>query len=498
MMYLMRFSVALLILLVLFFLSLNLPHLLEFTPVWPDEAWISDVALNILKTGQPGTRIWGEIPDATKHALWYPPIFLYLLAGWFKVFGFSIVIQRSLSVVITVIFISIFYIFSKFLISEESGKISNTKASLLAFLGSTLLIIDPTFFKASVISRPEILVLDFITLSGFLLFKILSGKLTKTWEMVFLILSGLFIGLSVMTHFLAGIFLASFLLYWLFFIFNKKSFFDKNFYIFMVFAFIPSAIWILSNLDNLNILKSQVMLLAQERTLIPSWLNLSFSILPLTNRISYLLYLIVTFILFTVYLMTKKNHLLIPLLLSGAAWVFAYFGKIEWYAVYITPFVYIALILLLVYSISNKKGFLLKDLKYSVISISVILFILGVNNYINIASYTNGKSYFELEKKARLAIPKGKTVFLSSIPDLYYAFKPDNSYQLYRLPLVEVNPDDFKKVLTKLDYAAINFSLSNAFIKNMQDNFLEENTSKKFKITAGGYEVYIYELKHKD
>ena len=224
----MRLSFTLLSLLILIFLALNMPHLLEFTPVWPDEAWIADVALNILKTGQVSTDIWnGMIPGASQHVFWYPPVFFYLLAFWFKIFGFSIITQRLLALFISALFISLFYFFSKLLISKEAPKISETKMFLFAFLGSLLLIIDPTFFRSSVLSRPEILILVLVTCSLLLISKALSLTDRRVAvKGICFIIAGLLIGVSVLTHFLAGILLLTLLFYVTLSL--KKFFFDKK------------------------------------------------------------------------------------------------------------------------------------------------------------------------------------------------------------------------------------------------------------------------------
>lgn len=481
--------------LILILLFLNLPHLLELTPVWPDESIFGDIALNLLKTGQLSTELWkGMMPGATQHVFWYPPIFFYLLASWFKIIGFSIVIQRLFSLLISVLYISIFFVFAKSLIYKEAPKLSATKVSLLAFLGSLLLIIDPTFLKSSVISRPEVLVLVLITSSAMLILKSSELKMRTSLRMMLLAVSGLLLSIAVLVHFLAGIFLLA-LAFYLIVISSRKFLLDKGFYLFIVSVSVPIIVWFLAILPDIQIFKSQLEVVSQGRNLIPNWLILSFSVLPSTHRITFLIYLVVNLTLVVIYLLTRKSYLLLISLISAAAWISSYFGQIEWYAVYITPFIYVTLILLFIISISKKKSPLLKSLNVLVVSALSIILILAVNNYINITSIAADQSYLEFLKNVKSSIPKWKTVFLSSIPDTYYAFKSDDSYRLYEFPMAKTNQEDFKRLLRQLDYVVINSPLSNMYVGNALDSYLQENAEEAQKITGGGYSVFVYKLK---
>lgn len=494
----MRLSLTLLSLAVLLFLALNLPHLLEFTPVWPDEASIGDVALNILKIGKPSTELWGELVPGVKHyVFWYPPVFLYLLSFWFKVFGFSIINQRLLSIVVNILFIIIFSTFLKLIIIRESDKLSKIKVSMFVFLGSLCLIIDPTFLKSSVISRPEILILVLVVSSAVFILKASEPGISLKLKTRLLIIGGLLIGIVPMVHFLGGIFVVTLTLFLV--ISSKRFFMEKNFYLFIVAAMLPSLIWLPTILPNLDLLWKQLDVEAQGRNMTPGWLNLLFSSFPsVLYRSTFLIYSIIALIFIVILCLIKKTHWLLIGLILGASWIYAYLGKIEWYSVYIIPFTYIALILLLVYSVSNKKNPLLKDLKISVILILIILSILGINNFLKIVSDNADNSYSEFAEKVKSVIPPGKTVLLSSIPDIYHAFKSGEEYKLYEFPQVKTNQDDFKNLLGSLDYVVINSPFSNMFVGNLLDAYLQENTINKYTINAGGYNVFVYKLKHKD
>lgn len=479
----MKLNFVLLALLIVLFLVLNLPHLLEFPPVWPDEAWIADVALNTAKTGYPHTEIWGNlIPDAPQHVFWYPPVFFYLLGFWFKIFGFSIETQRFFSLLVSALYIGVFYTFTRFMIAKSAPKLSNIKVLLLAFLGSALLILDPTFLKSAVISRPEILVLTLITCAGILVLK--STDLAEArLKAIFLIVSGLFVGISMMVHFLAATFALPLFFYLA--ISTKKFYLERNFYFFLISALIPIGSWFLMILPNFTILTKQLGVLAQSTTTSPNFLILSFSVYSPLHKLLFLIYLAISLIAVAVWALSKKSPLLLVSFLLAASWLLAYYGRIEWRAIYIVPFVYLALVLVLA----------LKNLKIFILLILSILFILDINNYINLVSETADKSYLEFEKNFRSFVPVGKTVFLSTIPDVYYAFKAQGSYKLYD-PLAKASAVDFEKLLTTVDYAVINSRFSYIYVGDTLDNYLKENTLRIMEVEGGGYRASVYELKH--
>ncbi len=145
-------SQSLLLILILLFFGLSIKSLFLKEPaVWPDEAITADIAKNIVEKGQPSTELWqGLLKGVEKRASFYPPIFFYILAFWFKVNGLSIANQRLLTFVFSLGFLLIFYRFCQLILKSRS------KISLLPLF---LLTIDFTFVKASRISHPEIFVL---------------------------------------------------------------------------------------------------------------------------------------------------------------------------------------------------------------------------------------------------------------------------------------------------------------------------------------------------
>lgn len=488
----MRLNFILLFLLILFFLGLSLPHLLEFTPVWPDEAVSADIASNILKTGQVKTGVWGNfLPEASQHVFWYPPLYFYLLASWFEFLGFSITSQRILSLFLSSLLIAVFYLFLKLIVRKELGSISEVKASMVAFLGVLLLIIDPIFFRSATLGRPETLVLTLIIGSATLLFYAFSLKVTVR-RRIFAILSGGFmVGLSVLTHFLAVIFLLVLIIF-IVLVYSKKFFLNKEFYLFLGVSSVPILIWLLIILPDTPILLSQLNLFYLDRSVSPRWLDLVFSQPETSLRMVLLVYATVGITILVISASTKKPHFYLVSLLLGASWLLTFLGKVEWYGLYITTASYIALFASTVYLFGIKKG-LFKDLKFLMVIFMFILAITGLNNYLTVFSYSKDKSYLNFAESISLEIPKGKNVFISSFPDAYFAFNRENN-RVYENPFIKSQEEDFEKILVKLDYVIINSPLPNIQLNDRLRKYLAEKASKPKRIDSGGYSVTVFEI----
>lgn len=88
--------------LVLLFYGLLASWQARNTAPWENEAWFADPALNLLNKGFMGTTIleskgtWMEGMD--RHTYWILPLYVLTQAAWYKVFGFSLLTLRWLSI----------------------------------------------------------------------------------------------------------------------------------------------------------------------------------------------------------------------------------------------------------------------------------------------------------------------------------------------------------------------------------------------------------------
>ena len=90
---------------VLFYFLLALGDALVAVP-WCDEAWLSNPALTFLRKGYLGTPIltpfsWGPpqfLPNIDHRTYWVMPLHMMMQIGWYKLFGFSLLSLRTLSI----------------------------------------------------------------------------------------------------------------------------------------------------------------------------------------------------------------------------------------------------------------------------------------------------------------------------------------------------------------------------------------------------------------
>lgn len=475
---------------VLIFLFLSISLLTDDPFVWPDEAIYGDISRNLMLENRMGTDLWaGLINGIENHAYSLPPLFLYVSALWYKFFGFSITTQRLFSVFLGALNIILFYKLSEKLLPAKS-KLVKRYLHLLVLM---LLTIDAVFLKTSRLGRPEVMVLS-LELSSLLFY--LQSFLSKRPNK-YLFLTGLFLGLSIITHLIAGGFALAVIVTLIYS--QRKNIFDfRKYYFFGLGLLIPLVLWMVYLYPNYQYLYDQLKLVEQSRHYtIPWYMNVwNF---PLLHKLNYLFYLLISlsFVVFTL-----KNRKLSYILLSLVlifSWIFTTLGQIYWYVAYPIIFSYLALLILVshVFALKGKGNY--KTLAR--ISLSLIcLFLLYSNlmNYRNlINSYQNADAYPIFQEQILKAVPPGKVVFLSSIPDAYYAF-PAGRNQLLEFPALFEGMDQLKKVLNEADYLVFN----GGFIPNPEasvyfDHYIGKNHESIQEINDP-YNILIVKLKDKN
>lgn len=107
----------------LIYLYLTISVLFYSPKIWPDEAYLADIAQNFATTGRLGTDLWGDMFEGTRNNFyWYPPLYILTLAASFKIFGFSILTQRSLSIFIAGGLLILLFILLKKIILNLGGE----------------------------------------------------------------------------------------------------------------------------------------------------------------------------------------------------------------------------------------------------------------------------------------------------------------------------------------------------------------------------------------
>lgn len=462
-------------------LSTNL--LLAEPMVWPDEAYLADIANNILLENRLGTDLWGETIIGIKDRIfWYPPIFIYTLAGWFKLFGLSIVNQRMLSVILGLILLIILYLFIQ--ISFE--KISSKRKKFTGLILILLLIFDNTFLKSSRMGRPEILValLGLLSLYVYQLAKVKNKRFLYA-------ASGVISGLTFLTHYIGGFF---FLIILAQIMFDKKIKILKDtiFYLFTAGFILPILFWFTQIIQNFPILLKQLYLQSSFRNLVGSYIEAVFRSSSIEQKIIYLLYFLLSTIIILTFIKrrTFTNLFLYLGLLIG--WLICIYAKLEWYPLYIVSFLYI----LAVANIFSRPS------KVLVVSTSVLLLsllLVNIRIYLHSFQFHQDKdnAYYIFGTDVKNKIEEGKTVYLSTTPDLYFLLKGRNN--LYEFPTVQPNQKEYINLLNDSEYIVINFHLEYLFVGTLLDRYIEVNKHREYSVfTSNLYQAQIIELVPKD
>lgn len=319
-----------------FFLSSYVLFLKDPLP-WPDEAIYLDMARNILLKGNLALSVFGNaILGMKENALWYPPLFFYVLAGWIKFFGQSIESIRIMSFVLGFSSLIVFFIIAKKIF----------KTSLLAALGVFLLSLDVNFSRAGRIARMDILTFLLIELS--FLFLVLEDKKRKD---LYYLLAAITSALSLLSHPMGIISVVVFIFYLLT---NKESVKRKiiTFTKFIVVVLVVSSFWIFKIIVNFNLFVIQYGFQLKRKMIeVPYFLRLLQT--DFSWWLFFAVYLIIFLIFIAIFLKDKNKFTLFIIISFLISSVFIILGKEGWYFIYFQPFI----VLMILYLIGNLKSF---------------------------------------------------------------------------------------------------------------------------------------------
>ena len=117
--------------------------------IWSNEAWFASPAVTLVQKGYLGTTIFETkgtwLDNAERHTYWLPPVHPLLQAAWYKLFGFSLLKLRAISV-----FSGVMALLAWFVIFSS---LSGNRA--IALLAIALAAIDTRFLIFSAIGRAD-------------------------------------------------------------------------------------------------------------------------------------------------------------------------------------------------------------------------------------------------------------------------------------------------------------------------------------------------------
>jgi len=449
---------------------LNSIHLLKYPPIWPDEAEYADIALNILNTGKFVTTLHSVSIFPQNSIYTYPPLLMYIFAVCFKIFGFSITVQR----ITAVIFGATFLLFYYFLCLKI------LKNKLLAIAPMFLLVLDLTFMKATKVSRPEIFIMAF-TQIAFLL--ILNKE-----KIILYIIGGIFFGLSfvIQPYGVIGIIITT-----IYFFLRYKLRSIKKLAVISIPVFISIGWWFNKINWRLDILRDGMRLQGLRKNLEPGYFaqlltepNRYMSLLNLSLLIGSL------YVVIYILLNKKSQHKFFILISLLTYWFFVFIGKQFWYYVYPIPFIYLGYFLI----IKEKNG-LWRYISFFLIGITMLL-----NFRINITLYKrfwgDSYSYEKYAKSIIKKIPNNSTVFISSIPDPFFELKKNTTLKLHLYPALPDEKIKYEQALESSDYIIYNGSYDLIY-GNLLKEFIDKNKKNKINVFNGlnQYEGSVFRVK---
>ncbi len=391
----------------------------------------------------------GQLPAPGKVTLiMNPPAYLWLLAIATHCFGLNIYTVR-----LTSFLIGILLLFSFFFILR---KIINNDILLLSVL--FLLAVDRDFIRASRFGRSDILTVFFITLALLFYIKTLEEDNIKDY-----FLTGLFSGLSFMTHLALG--LLPLVLTNLHFLLTnklKKAVFRKSLFLIMP-ALIFFVLWIVSFilpafLHNPGLFKNTLSVFTQRSAAVKGVFLTHLSGLIGGGRayyyVRFYIYICLLFPL-AILLRNKTGIRLFLILVYLFIYSFMLFIGSHWYTVLLTPLTCLAFVYLI-----KEKG------KYQKLLIAFLVIVISCNIACQERIIRNNRhqpySYENYSKRLSNYLPMGAKVLVFDLfPDPYFYFASyRKDLKLEFLYNFGMDRDRKKEVIKTADYIIVGGNLA--------------------------------------
>ena len=371
-----------------------------FPPPWPDEVLFSSAAIQLAKTGQFRTDVLtGIVYGMDKATLWNSPLYMIFLSLVYQFADESLLVGRLFSLFIGILCSYTFY----FLIKQIS------KNSQLSFFLTLILLIDLSFSRAANIMRMDILNLLFVLLCLYSLEK----KNT--------ILSGIFMGLSGLTHPISIFLVPIAILY------NKNSY--RNLLKIGFYAFIVMVPWFLYIYQYWDIFHFQFLAQFSRKSTHYDFNTIIYLIKVFggqyQNKINFVLIYLFLLSLFTIFIYdlislkkTIKYFIIFVIVLTTT-----FLSSEAWYSIYPIPFGMIYLSTF-INAYPNTKKYLLLFVALTFILIQTFFW---YKAYPKIKSYK--QEYIEYINFLKDHTRTCKVVYLQSIPDPYFDLPKDKVYK---------------------------------------------------------------------
>jgi 4-amino-4-deoxy-L-arabinose transferase-like glycosyltransferase len=477
--------------------------LLNYPPVWPDEACFANPAINLLQHGHLSTDLLqGALPGIEKHTYWMPPLYFIYLAGVFLLAGPSLEALRIASLVPALGLLVLTYVLAR---RVGLGR-------WLSLLPIAILTVDAVFLRGALVGRMDMLAL-FLTLLA--LWFATTGNLRNA-RSTRLFVVGVICGLPAMVHPVGAIAPASVFIW---FLLSPETRTRRCILLFLAGLLVVALSWLCYILvDPSSFLGQFGAQLARKSARHTSLHSITASVSILSQQYAahfgrlveviwappLLLLGIIGLILrgrtpaFTE-LQLRNRRLLLCCELLAAALVL--WGGEMWYLVYLIPIAAIGLCLLLRELVrrwpSDWEGI---GVLLALIGIWICGFVwINVKHVVtvknsNVAAESDYK-YFSGEISQ--SIPSGSRVLLAIVPDPYFVLRnrPDLVLREYVPDNLPVPHDVYLRYLANADYIVL--GEPQTFALTVEDFVQLHGTLIGTVGTSGkGYFARIYKVNH--
>lgn len=446
------------------FLLRSAVFFLSDPPVWPDEAIFTNSARTLATTGTIATNLFGEtIPGLKQHANWYPPLYIYALAGWTNIFGTTIESVRSLSFVLSLCSFAILYFI---LLELFSGK-------LYVMLGLLLFSLDLNIGEASRLARMDMMNFFFLCLAFYGYLRSMKPGISITYRTISLLIAGISSSLAVVTHPLGLIAPVVIVLHQgMAAVVQKQNNSRTKVLYDMMLVLLPTlllgGLWLFSMRDSWSFFLKQYDLQFQRKIPYTPYPHILFQRFVSWKALFSIYFISLTLFAFEA---IRKIHIKHLFLLIGFIVSFAVieWGKENWYILYVHPFILCILIANLSMALKAKRRL--------AITITTIL----LSGYVCLQLYfiwslrttvdSPSDTYYSFANRVQSLIPAGSSVLLATIPDPYFILSKNPKITLYEFLTVPIDEDKYRQFLDAIDIAVTNMTPDDYVV-----NYLNVNT----------------------
>lgn len=462
------------------FLILALGLLTKDPVVFPDETSFATIALSLIDKARFSiTAFDSQLPAIQQEDfVYHGPIYYWLLAAVFKIFGLSLLSLRLTSVVTGLLTIISLY----WLVRELGIK------SRLAWLPGLLISADYYFLRTSRFGRPEILIVLLGVLSLTVYLKLRRNQSWKNYLSL-----GILLALGILSHLALGWLIPIAIGIHLLISKSWQLLFNKKTIGLLLITGISLLSWFIYASKTLSDLGKVSMAIGVRFK--PSFHSLQMILNG--DIVVKIIFLIFGLVLIGLIMIKNKNKQeIFWIIVSGVLWVGVILGGIDWYLGLLVLPAYVALAMLINRLQVNPNSFQYNGL----FLITCLIFILSGLEQLRLNIFYKNYNYYEYSREISDYLPAGAKVWMRPlIPDAaFYLIEKRPDLRLAFEEYFDYNQKNLKNYLDLADYVIIyGVDYQTMDLKPMLVDFLKPYQTEAKLIGSSRYDgrVAIYKVK---